>query len=117
MADKDFLDEFDKRYYKIRDVAALLDVAPSTLRYWESEFPEIEPRRSKSNQRYYRPEDITVLRMIHYLVKVKGLRIEAAKEEMSKNRKNVSRRLEVIELLTETRDALQEILSGLNKRR
>lgn len=117
MADNGFLEEFDKCYYKIRDVAALLDVAPSTLRYWESEFPEIEPRRSASNQRYYRPEDIRVLRMIHYLVKVKGLRIEAAKEELSKNRNNVSRRLEVIDLLTETRDTLQEILSGLNKRK
>ena len=117
MDDIDYLDELDKKYYKIRDVSALLDVAPSTLRYWESEFPEIQPRRSNSNQRYYRPEDIKVLRMIHYLVKVKGLRIEAAKEELSKNRTNVSRRLEVIELLTDTRDELQEILSALNKRR
>lgn len=117
MDDIDYLDELDKKYYKIRDVSVLLDVAPSTLRYWESEFPEIQPRRSNSNQRYYRPEDIKVLRMIHYLVKVKGLRIEAAKEELSKNRTNVSRRLEVIELLTDTRDELQEILSALNKRR
>ena len=87
MDDIDYLDELDKKYYKIRDVSALLDGAHK------------------------------VPRMIHYLVKVKGLRIEAAKEELSKNRTNVSRRLEVIELLTDTRDELQEILSALNKRR
>lgn len=110
-------EEFDKQFYKIRDVAELLDIAPSTLRYWESEFPEISPRRSRTNQRYYRPSDIRVLRMIHYLVKVKGLRIEAAKEELSKNRNNISRKMEIIDLLTDTKSQLEEILSALNKRK
>lgn len=115
--DLEIQEEFGKQFYKIRDVADMLDVAPSTLRYWEMEFPEIKPRRSQSNQRYYRPADIRVLRMINYLVRIKGLRIEAAKEEMAKNRKNVSRRMEVIDLLTDTRDRLEEMLSALNKRR
>lgn len=111
------IEEFSKMFYKIRDVSELLGVPTSTLRYWESEFPEISPKRSRSNQRYYRPEDIKVLRMIHYLVKVKGLRIEAAKDELNSNRKNVSRRLEVIDILTDTRNRLEEMLSALNKRK
>lgn len=111
------IDDLDKKYYKIRDVVELLDVPASTLRYWEAEFPELKPRRSKTNQRYYRPEDVRTARIIHYLVKTKGLRIEAAKEEMRNNRKNVSNRLEIIDLLTETRGELQEILNALNKRR
>jgi len=110
-------EEFDKQFYKIRDVAEMLNIPPSTLRYWESEFPEVSPRRSRTNQRYYRPADIRVLRMINYLVKVKGLRIEAAKEELSKNRKNISRRMEIIDLLTDTRNRLEEMLSALNKRK
>ena len=111
------MEDLDKQYYKIRDVAELLGVNTSTLRYWESEFPEITPRRSRTNQRYYRPEDIKTIRMIHYLVKVKGLSIEAAKEEIASNRKNISRRLEVIELLTNTRNELKEMLNALGKRR
>ena len=111
------MEDLDKQYYKIRDVAELLGVNTSTLRFWESEFPEITPRRSRTNQRYYRPEDIKTIRMIHYLVKVKGLRIEAAKEEIASNRKNISRRLEVIELLTNTRNELKEMLNALGKRR
>lgn len=111
------MEEFDKKYYKIRDVAILLNVPPSTLRYWETEFPECAPRRSRTNQRYYTPEDIKVLRMINYLVKVKGLRIDAAKEELKVNRKNVSRRIEVIDILTETKNELQDILDALNKRK
>jgi len=45
----------DKKYYKIKDVAEMLGIVPSTLRYWEQEFPECSPRRSASNQRYYTP--------------------------------------------------------------
>jgi DNA-binding transcriptional MerR regulator len=117
MEDNGYIKDLDKQFYKIRDVSELLGVPTSTLRYWESEFPEIMPKRSRSNQRYYRPDDIRILRMIHYLVKVKGLRIEAAKEELRSNRKNVSRRLEIIDLLTETKESLNEILGALNKRK
>lgn len=116
MDNLEFTEEFDKHYYKIRDVAEMLNVPTSTLRYWESEFPEIKPKRSLSNQRYYRPDDIRMIRIIHYLVKVKGLRIDAAKEEMRTNRNNVSKRIDVIDRLTETRNELKEILDALYKR-
>lgn len=110
-------DGLDKIYYKIRDVARMLDVAPSALRYWEAEFEGLKPRRSGTNQRYYTPDDIRLLRIIKYLVKTKGLRVEAAKEELAKNRSNVSRRLEAVELLQRTRSELKQLLDSLNKRR
>lgn len=110
-------EEFDKKYYKIRDVAEMLDISPSTLRYWETEFPECAPRRSASNQRYYTPDDIRTLRKINFLVRQKGLRIEAARQELRSNPKNVSRRFEAMELLRKTRDELQEMLDALRKRK
>ena len=106
----------DKKYYKIRDVAEMLNLMPSTLRYWESEFPECSPRRSATNQRYYTTENIETLRIIKYLLKTKGLRMEAAKEQLRTNRKNIYKRVEVIDLLTKTRNELQEMLSALKKR-
>lgn len=111
------MDELEKKYYKISDVSELLGVPASTLRYWETEFPELTPKRSRSNQRYYTPEDITQLRVIHYLIKVKGLRLEAAKEELRTNRSNISNRIKIIETLTATRNELDEILKGLSKRK
>lgn len=111
------MEDLDKKYYKIKDVAELLGVAPSTLRYWETEFPEIKPKRSRTNLRYYTPDTITILRMINYLLKIKGLRIDAAKEELKNNRKNVSKRIDMIELLTDTKSQLEDILSALNKRK
>lgn len=111
------MQELDKEFYKIRDVAEILGINASTLRYWEEEFPEIKPKRSKSNQRYYKPEDIRILRIIHYLVKIKGLRIDAAKEELSRNRQNISQRVEALELLKKTKSDLENLLSALNKRK
>lgn len=109
--------QLTKKYYKIRDVAELLDVSEPTLRYWEREFPDIKPMRSTSNQRYYTPEDIETLRIIYYLVKVRGLKIEAAREQMRLNRSNISKRMEIVDKLLDVRDELQMILSGLEKRK
>lgn len=108
--------ESEKKYFKIRDVAEMLDVAPSALRYWEQEFPECAPRRSSTNQRYYTAENIECLRIIYYLLKVKGLRMDAAKEQLRTNRRNISKRMEIIDKLTSVRGELQLMLDALKKR-
>lgn len=109
--------DFSKKYYKIKDVAEMLDVPQSTLRFWEKEFPECAPSRNNHNIRRYTPANIETLRIIHFLLKVKGLKIDAAKEELRTNRSNISRRVEVIELLKATRDDLQHLLDSLDKRK
>lgn len=111
------MDELNKKYYKIKDVAEILNVSPSTLRYWETEFPECRPRRSSTNIRYYKPEDIETLKVIQYLLKVKGLKLTAAKEQLRTNRSNISNRVKIIDTLTETRDTLEGMLKALTKRR
>ncbi|MCM1369490.1 MAG: MerR family transcriptional regulator [Candidatus Amulumruptor caecigallinarius] len=111
------MEEFSKKYYRIKDVSELLNIPPSTLRYWEKEFPGCSPGRSSTNIRYYTPDDIRTLRMINYLVKVKGLRVEAAREELATNKKNVSKRIEIIDTLSAVRNELQEMLDALTKRR
>ena len=111
------MDELTKSFYKITDVAEMLEVSQSTLRYWEREFPDCAPTRSATNIRYYTPENIEKLRMIHYLLKTKGMKIEAAKRQLQGNKENVSRRLEIIDKLTTVRNELEEMLSALTKRR
>ncbi|MBD5284558.1 MAG: MerR family transcriptional regulator [Bacteroides sp.] len=111
------MDDLTKSFYKITDVAEMLDVSQSTLRYWEREFPDCAPTRSATNIRYYTPENIEKLRMIHYLLKTKGMKIEAAKRQLQGNKENVSRRLEIIDKLTTVRNELEEMLSALTKRR
>lgn len=112
------MQEFDKEFYKIKEVAAILDVPQSTLRFWEKEFAtSLKPMRTPHNIRYYRPKDIETLRIIHYLVKVKGLKIDAAKEELKKNPHNLSTRVEVIAELKEIRSQLSDMYHALSGKR
>lgn len=105
--------DLTKRYYRIREVAELLDVAPSTLRYWESRFPQVRPMRNESGTRYYTPAQIENLRLVKYLLHDRGLRIEAAIEEMRTSPSGVARRQRAVMRLREIRDKLSAINDAL----
>jgi DNA-binding transcriptional MerR regulator len=110
------MDSISKKYYKIREVSDLLHIPATTLRFWESRFKIIKPRRNEHGTRFYTPSDIEVIRMINYYVKEKGLKLEAAQELISKNRDGVSRRYEAIERLRGIRATLVGLLDSLNSR-
>lgn len=111
------MDSLDKKYYKISEVAEILGVAASTLRFWESQFTIIKPRRNDKGTRFYTPRDIETIRMIYFLVKEKGLKLEAAQAQIKHNHSGVSRRFEAIERLRSIRGTLQQMLDALNRRR
>ena len=71
--------EFTKRYYSIGEAAAMFDLKTSTLRFWEKEFPELQPKKSESGARKYTAKDMEKLRQIHYLVKERGFTLEGAR--------------------------------------
>lgn len=108
--------ELTKKYYKIKDVAEFLGVAQSTIRYWEREFDWIQPQRSVNNQRFYTPKDIENLRIVHYLIKIKGLKIDAARQYLKSNKKNLSRKLEILDELKSVKSDLENMLRSLNLR-
>lgn len=108
--------DLDKKYYRIREVAALVDLPTSTLRFWESQFTIIKPKRTAHGARLYTPSDIEVIRMIRYLVKDKGLKIGAAQEQIRNNRSNVSRRYDAINRLQDIRTRLVDLLHALSSR-
>ncbi|MBD5289110.1 MAG: MerR family transcriptional regulator [Bacteroides sp.] len=109
--------ELSKDFYKIGEVAELLEVPPTTLRFWEQEFPACRPRRSASNRRYYSRENIRQLKIVKFLLKDKGMKIEAARLQMKVNPEVISRQVEVIEQLTSVRNDLNLLLKSLEKRR
>ncbi len=94
----------------------MLGVPQSTLRFWEKEFTMLNPRRSANNVRYYTPADIETLRIINFLVRDKGLKIDAAKEQLRTNRGNVSKRLQAISRLEKVKADLQTLLDSLSVR-
>ncbi len=110
------MEDFEKTYYKIKDVAEIIGVPQSTIRYWEKNFDILTPARSTSGARLYTPADIENLRIIYYLLKQQGLKIDAAKAQMSTNRKNLSRKMEIIGRLESVKGSLQELMKALNYR-
>lgn len=107
-------DTLSKMFYNIAEVADLLGVAQSTLRFWEEEFEEAVPRRTPTGRRTYTPKDIERLRVIRYLVRDRGLRLEAAREALRTNREGISRKALALERLRGVRATLQELLDALN---
>ncbi|MDE7409920.1 MAG: MerR family transcriptional regulator [Muribaculaceae bacterium] len=111
------MDDLNKKYYRIGDVADFLGIPQATIRYWEMEFPEVSPSRTPTGIRQYTPSDIETLRIIHYLIKIKGLKVEAAKAQLKINRDNISKKLKVINELYDIRSELEVMLKSLSKRR
>ncbi len=97
-----------KLYYSISEVAAKFDVAESLLRYWEKEFPSIKPKKTSRMVRQYSAQDIEEIHLIYNLVKVRGMKISAAREALKKNREGVSRNSQ---LLTTLKSVREELLS------
>ena len=111
------MENLDKKYYRIAEVAAIVGVPQSTLRFWESRSRGvIKPRRNAGGTRFYTPADVEAVRMVHYLVKERGLKIDAAIAELLRNREGVSRRFDAIDRLRTRAAAAGTRLTALTGR-
>lgn len=97
-----------KLFYKIKEVSEMLSIPISTLRFWESEFKQLDPT-VMNKQRRYTSSDIEMIKSIHYLLRVKGLKIEAAKSELE-NRTKLTNKLSALERLEAMRSELDSII-------
>lgn len=70
----------DKLYFRIGDVSKLAGVKPYVLRYWETEFPAISPKKSGTGQRLYRRKDVELILEIKHLLYEKRFTIEGARK-------------------------------------
>lgn len=108
------MQELNKKFYKIGDVSEILGIPESTLRYWETQFTIIKPRRNKKNIRFYTPNDIETISKVYYLVKEKGLKLDAAQAQIRHNRDGVDKRFDAIEQLKSIRQQLVAFQSALD---
>lgn len=77
----------DKTYFKIGEVAKLLDLQPYVLRYWETEFDSLDPEKTRSGQRAYRREDIELLVLIKTLLYDEMYTIAGARKQLKLRKK------------------------------
>ena len=71
----------------ISEVAGELDVAQHVLRFWESKFPQVRPLKRGGGRRYYRPEDVDLLRQIRSLLYEEGYTIKGAQKLLKSQRR------------------------------
>jgi DNA-binding transcriptional MerR regulator len=81
----------DKLYFKIGEVAELLGVEPYVLRYWETEFPSLSPKKSGTGHRLYRRKDVELLLRIKNLLYEKRFTIEGARQWLQQENKKAKR--------------------------
>lgn len=74
--------ELKKLYYSIGEVADMFDVNTSLIRFWEKEFPAIQPKKNKKGNRLYTPKEIGKIDRIYTLVKEEGYTLDGAKKAM-----------------------------------
>src|SRR3954463_5139204 len=72
----------DKLYFKIGEVSDLLGVEPYVLRFWETEFPVLSPKKSGTGHRLYRRKDVELLLRIKHLLYEKRFTIEGARQSL-----------------------------------
>src|SRR5215467_12632007 len=72
----------DKLYFRIGEVSALLGVETYVLRYWETEFPSLAPKKSGTGHRLYRRKDVELLLRIKHLLYEKRFTIEGARQSL-----------------------------------
>jgi DNA-binding transcriptional MerR regulator len=72
-------------YYSISEVSEMTDVKPHVLRYWESEFPTLRPKKNRAGNRNYRPKDIKVVLVIRNLLYVEKFTISGARKKLQEH--------------------------------
>lgn len=102
----------DKLYYSIGEVAEMLQVAPSLLRFWETEFKEIQPHKNAKGTRYYTADDIALLKRIHHLTRNCGFTLDGAKEQL-RHADDAANQMQLVQTLTETKKFLLELKEQL----
>ena len=97
----------------MNEVAEMLNVTPTLLRYWESEFPHLRPKTTGNRVRQYSQKDIDQLKVIYNLVKVRGFKLAAARKMLQENRSGADKTQKVMENLMSVRDQLKDLKKQL----
>ncbi len=102
----------NKLYYTIGEVAQMLDVNPSLLRFWETEFSQIKPSKNKRGVRFYTTADIELLKRIYHLTRDCGYTLDGVRDQLRANTA-LDEKMQLVETLTETKEFLLSLKEQL----
>ncbi len=101
--------KIEKLYYSIGEVAEMLEVPVSTVRFWENEFGVLKPMKNKKGNRLFTQADIKNIRIIHHLLKEEGMTIAGVKKKMTEKWEETDYKYEINESLQKIKSMLMEI--------
>jgi DNA-binding transcriptional MerR regulator len=105
----------DKLFFRIGEVSTMLSLEPYVLRYWESEFPSLSPKKSGTGHRLYRRKDVELLLKIKHLLYEKRFTIDGARQYLQAEAKNAHQKDIKQEQSTLFADPLPEIRRELSE--
>lgn len=103
---------FQKQYYSIGEVATMFHENQSLIRYWETEFDILKPRKNRKGDRFFRPIDVKNLVLIYDLLRRRKFTIEGAKDYLKKNKK-AEEKFAMIQSLEKIKAFLLELKANL----
>jgi DNA-binding transcriptional MerR regulator len=102
-----------KLYFSISEVANMFSVNSSLIRFWESEFDIIKPKKNKRGNRMFTKNDIDNFHLIFNLVKEQGFTLNGAKEKLKNNNKQMRENWEIIKSLKDIKAFLLKLKKEL----
>ena len=105
--------EIKKLFYPIGEVAQMFNVSVSSIRYWETEFDILKPKKNKKGNRMFTKKDVENLKIIYHLTKERGFTLEGAKRKLRENKTDTIDNIEIISHLKNIRKFLVEFREEL----
>ncbi len=106
-------ESIEKLNFTIGEIAEILQVAPSLIRFWEKEFDSLKPRKTSGGTRKYSKEDLSLLKTIYQLVKVEGYTLQGAKEKLKLNPDKQEIKTEIVNKLNNLKTFLVKLKDDL----
>lgn len=103
----------DRLFYKIGEISGILEVEPHVLRYWETEFPFLKPRKNSTGQRIYTRKDLELLLQIKNLLYKEKYTIAGVRKKFGDNK--LKKNSVSMETIQGVKKRLKEILDTLNR--
>lgn len=101
-------------FYSIQEVADHFAVNVSLLRFWEKEFDNINPKKTKGGKRQYTKKDVQEIEVVYSLVRDKGLTLEGARQVLKTNKTELDRRVEALDRLQKVKKELLSLEEEFN---
>ncbi|MBT3800080.1 MAG: MerR family transcriptional regulator [Bacteroidetes bacterium] len=107
--------QFDKLYYSISEVAEMMEVNSSLIRFWEKEFSAfVKPKKNRNGKRMFTAADIEILKNIYFLTKEKGYTLTGARNYLNAGKKNLDKNIYLSESLKNIKGFLLDLRNQLN---